>query len=53
MILFMLAFLIMVLAITGMSIGVVFGRRPLAGGCALACGLCSKPCARKKGVQDA
>jgi hypothetical protein len=51
---FLMSFVIMGLAILGMAVGVLLGRRPIAGSCGglgqlgLACGSCDKPCAKKQ-----
>lgn len=42
------------LALLGMAVGVLFGRAPLSGSCGglarsgLECGVCDRPCARKR-----
>jgi hypothetical protein len=53
---FLMSFVIIALAILGMAVGVLLGRRPIAGSCGglgqlgLACDSCDKPCAKKRRV---
>ncbi len=56
---FLITFLIMALAVAGMAIGVLVGRRPIRGSCGglgalgLKCGNCSRPCERRAlGTED-
>lgn len=52
---FLASVVVIAVALLGMAIGVLMGRRPIAGSCGglnrsglgIACLLCSKPCARK------
>lgn len=51
---FLVSFIVMVIAISGMAIGVLFGRRPIQGSCGglnkingLECG-CSNPCEKRR-----
>ncbi|NND91988.1 MAG: (Na+)-NQR maturation NqrM [Granulosicoccus sp.] len=54
--LFLITFGIMVLAVLGMAIGVIFGRTPIAGSCgglnavdgSGTCQSCSRPCAARR-----
>lgn len=52
---FIIAFVIVSLAVAGMAIGVLMGRRPISGSCGglnnipgLECGICSTPCEKKR-----
>ena len=53
---FLITFAVMVLAIAGMAIGVLFGRTPIAGSCgglnavngSSECQSCSRPCSSKR-----
>ena len=53
--LFFIAFIVMLIAVFGMAVGVVFNDNPIKGSCGglnsidgLECGVCSKPCAKKR-----
>ena len=53
--LFFITFIVMAIAVFGMAVGVVFGNKPITGSCGglnnidgLECGVCSKPCAKKR-----
>ncbi len=59
--LFFVTFGIMMLAICGMAIGVIFGRTPIAGSCgglnavngSSACQSCSRPCKSRQSARQA
>lgn len=54
--LFLVTFCVIALAVAGMAVGVVFGRRPIAGSCgglnavngSGACVACSRPCRQRR-----
>ena len=54
MVIFLLTLVIVSLAVLGMAAGVLLGRRPIEGSCGgmeqlgIACGVCEKPCAKKR-----
>ncbi len=54
--LFVVSFSILVVAVGGMAIGVMFGRSPIAGSCGGLnvvdgkCGSCSRPCKSRRKV---
>ena len=50
---FVLSFLVLALAVAGMSVGVLFGRAPIRGSCGGlgnggSCSSCSRPCASER-----
>ncbi len=52
---FLIAFIIIGLAVAGMALGVMLGRRPISGSCGglnnipgLECGVCEKPCEKRR-----
>lgn len=50
---FVLAFVLVSLAVLGMAAGVLLGRSPIAGSCGglgngAACAACTRPCARRR-----
>ena len=50
---FILSFVVLALAVAGMAVGVLLGRRPLSGSCGGlgpggTCRLCREPCERAK-----
>ncbi len=57
--LFIVTFSIMLLAVVGMAVGVLFGRSPIAGSCgglnavndSGECGACSRPCSARRNAQ--
>lgn len=61
MMLFLITFLVLLLAVAGMAIGVLCGRQPIQGSCGglsaidphLACSACERPCAKRQARQAA
>ena len=50
---FLLSFVVLVLCVTGMAIGVLFGRSPIRGSCGgigggESCTVCTRPCAGER-----
>lgn len=49
---YLLAFVVMFLAVLGLAVGILAGRKPIAGSCGGigggACASCSKACSREK-----
>jgi len=53
--LFLISFIVMLIAVSAMAIGVILGRSPIKGSCGglntikgLECGVCIKPCAKRR-----
>ncbi|MDX1653648.1 MAG: (Na+)-NQR maturation NqrM [Candidatus Competibacteraceae bacterium] len=54
---FLVAFIIMAVAVGAMAVGVIFGRQPIAGSCGglnkidgLECGICDRPCEKRRRI---
>lgn len=53
---FLVTFVVLLLAVAGMAIGVICGRQPIQGSCgglsaidaSLACNACERPCAKRQ-----
>ncbi len=49
---FVLSFVLVALAVTGMAAGVLLGRRPISGSCgglgSATCAACTRPCRRRR-----
>ena len=55
---FVLAFVLVTVAVLGMAAGVLLGRRPIAGSCgglgaSAACAACTHPCQRRRRARSA